>query len=77
MTQTARIRSWLETNDGLCAMAPIDWSPPIIRVAARINDLREMGYLIKTTHTCPQHRPGGSVHHAYYQLEGFGLWPNQ
>jgi len=69
MTQTSRIHAFLESNDGLCAMAPIDWSPPIIRVAARINDLREMGYVITTQHRCPEHRPGSRANHAYYQLK--------
>lgn len=65
-TQTGRIRIWLETHDGLCAMAPINWHPPIIRVAARIFDLKRLGYLIDAHHRCPIH----DADHAYYQLAG-------
>jgi hypothetical protein len=66
VTQVARIRTMLENDDGLCAMAPLDWNPPIVRVAARINDLREMGWIIETVHQCPRHfKPR---HHAYYRL---------
>jgi hypothetical protein len=66
VTQVARIRTMLEGNDGLCAMAPLDWNPPIVRVAARINDLREMGWVIETIHKCPLHfKPR---QHAYYRL---------
>lgn len=62
--QIDRIYAWLDQNDGLCGMAPLDWSPRIYRVAARILDLRAMGYQIETLNKCPIHNAA----HAYYRL---------
>ena len=47
MSQKERLLRRL--NAGImCAMEPLDWSPRIYRVAARIKDLRDDGYQIET-----------------------------
>jgi hypothetical protein len=68
-TQVARILAWLSQHDGLCAMTPLDWHPRIYRVAARIFDLKEMGYAIQTNNRCPIH---DNADHAYYRLDSMG-----
>jgi hypothetical protein len=65
-TQNERIIHFLRmTHNGLCAMNPLRWDPPITRVAARIHNLRAMGYAIESKHKCPVH---GGANHAYYVL---------
>lgn len=64
MTQNERILARL--NAGLlCSFEPLGWFPPIIRVAARVNDLKADGHTI-TTVPC-QH--GDGTRHVAYILE--------
>lgn len=66
MTQNERILHRLKTGQ-LCAMEPLRWEPPITRVAARVNDLRNAGHDIMTAQPCHiGHREPG--HHAAYTL---------
>lgn len=64
MTQKQRILYRLRRGV-MCGMEPLDWSPRITRVAARVNDLRLDGHLIATEH-CKAHQ--GTAHHAAYRL---------
>lgn len=46
-TQVDRILARLEDGP-LCSFEPLRWDPPISRTAARINDLRDDGWIIDT-----------------------------
>lgn len=48
MTQTERILRRLNMGP-MSSMEPLEWEPRIVRVAARIKDLRDQGYRIETT----------------------------
>lgn len=65
MTQAERLLARLDDGP-LCAMEPLDWSPRIYRVAARIKDLRNRGHVIITERKCSEH---GGAAHALYRLE--------
>lgn len=64
MTQKQRILYRLRRGV-MCGMEPLDWSPRITRVAARVNDLRLDGHLI-ATEPCRVHLEGAA--HASYRL---------
>lgn len=64
MTQNERILSRLDQGL-MCSWEPFKWEPPIIRVAARINDLKGEGREI-TSVPC-QH--GDGQRHVAYILE--------
>lgn len=69
VTQNQRILTYLLlTQIGLCAMAPLDWNPPITRVAARIHNLKGQGWGIVTQQQCPRHDT--PKNHAFYVLAG-------
>lgn len=63
-SQDDRIHDRLKQG-GLCAMEPLEWEPPITRVAARIHGLTKKGIVIDAQHTCPEH---DGARHAYYHL---------
>lgn len=51
MSQKERILEYLKQagSVGMCSTEPIRWSPPILRTAARIADLKADGHHIVTT----------------------------
>lgn len=48
MSQKERILEYLKQagGDGMCSTLPVRWSPPILRTAARIADLKSDGHHI-------------------------------
>lgn len=64
MTQTDRILNRLDAGL-MCSWEPFKWEPPIIRVAARIQDLKDQGHEI-TSVPC---RHGDGARHVAYILE--------
>lgn len=64
MAQTERILNRLDQGL-MCSWEPFTYDPPIIRVAARINDLKHAGHEIVTV-PC-QH--GSGTRHVAYILE--------
>ena len=64
-TQNDRVLDRLRAG-ALCSMEPLDWTPRIYRVAARVNDLRNAGHEILTRTQCYHH--GEAQHHAVYEL---------
>ena len=60
-TQTDRIRDRLDAGL-MCSWEPFKWEPPVIRVAARIQDLKDAGHSISTV---PCKHGDGTRHVAY------------
>ena len=50
-TQNERILWTLQQRGqrGMCSIEPIRWSPPILRTASRITDLKQQGHTIEST----------------------------
>lgn len=63
MSQNTRILNRLKMGQ-MCSTEPLEWQPRIVRVAARVKDLRDQGFEIETETTCGIH---GSQH-ALYRL---------
>ena len=62
-TQNDRILSRLNLG-AMCSQEPLEWSPRITRVAARVKDLRDRGYEIVSGY-CGEHE---GAPHASYRL---------
>ena len=62
MAQTERILTRLRTvgDRGMCSVEPVKWSPPILRTAARISDLKAAGHLI-VAHPCNEGDHGNTT----------------
>ena len=65
MSQKQRLLARLQSGR-MCAMEPLEWSPRIYRVAARIMDLRHDGHTITTFQICTEHADPAS--HAMYEI---------
>lgn len=65
MSQNDRLLRRLHQGT-MCAMEPLEWSPRITRVAARVKDLRDAGHEIQTFTECYLHVE--SERHAQYKL---------
>ena len=66
MTQCERILHRLNAG-AMCSMEPLDWTPRIYRVAARVKDLRDRGHDIRTR-VCAEH--DGAAHAVYWLVQG-------
>lgn len=64
-SQTERVLDRLRAGS-LCSMEPLDWTPRITRLGARIYDLKAEGHEIITRSKCYHH--GEAQHHAVYEL---------
>ena len=65
----ARILEHLRTHDGITSMAAFKRFGET-RLAARINELRDMGYAIETVMMEGENRYGDVTRYAFYVLKG-------
>lgn len=67
MTQNEQILEYMKENGGITAMAAFNMG--VTRLAARIHDLRDMGYQIKSENVHYKALDGKSKTYARYSLE--------
>jgi len=68
-TQNERILWKLKERGyrGMCSLEPIRWSPPILRTAGRITDLKRLGHIIEAPY-CTENDHGAATGVKRYRL---------